>query len=258
MKLIRRLLQVFIIGAVLVVLLSVGAAMISPSIAWRVRLFELKLTGRVPEIPLPWLLRWIRPDSAVNLYHLAEVPNVNASITNLFYTDGQSAAAGSRTFGRVCASCHGDDAHSRTGPNLIAAIVGMTDWKFFSTVKWGRPNTIMVAQPLSDREIWEVGAFLRKSALDAAVGKTDAGAGTVAYQPVSPAMLRDAGRDDECSPMPAIMRAIGMRARARSRATTCSACVWPGPRSCPQTADFRKIHRSLPAAGCLLPSRPRA
>jgi len=200
MKLIKRLLQIFVIGAISVVLLSGGAALVSTSVAWRLKLLKIKLSGEIPEIPFPLLLRWIRPDSPINLHHLAEVPNVNASITNLF-ANRESAAAGARSFGRICAECHGDDARGRagprTGPNLLAAIGNMTDWKFFSTVKWGRPKTIMMAQPLSDLEIWQICAFLRQSALDAAVGKKDSDAGFSSFQPVSPDMLRSAGQTGE-------------------------------------------------------------
>ena len=176
MKLIKRLLQIFVIGAISVVLLPGAAALASTSIAWRLKLLKIKLSGEIPEIPFPLLLKWIRPGSPVNLHHLAYVPNVNASITNLISnysdeTNREAAAAGARNFGRICAQCHGDDAHGQTGPNLLAAISNMTDWKFFSTVKWGRPKTIMTAQPLSDLEIWQVCAFLRQSALDAAVGE---------------------------------------------------------------------------------------
>ena len=202
MKLIKRLLQIFVIGAISVVLLPGAAALASTSIAWRLKLLKIKLSGEIPEIPFPLLLKWIRPGSPVNLHHLAYVPNVNASITNLISnysdeTNREAAAAGARNFGRICAQCHGDDAHGQTGPNLLAAISNMTDWKFFSTVKWGRPKTIMTAQPLSDLEIWQVCAFLRQSALDAAVGKKDSDAQFSSFQPVSPEMLRSAGQAED-------------------------------------------------------------
>ena len=138
----------------------------------------------------------MKPDSPVNLHHLAYVPNVNASITNTL-TDRDSAAAGARTFGRVCSSCHGDDARGRTGPNLLAAITDLSDWQFFATVKWGRPKTMMVAQPLSEREIWQICAFLRQSALDAALGEKSADAAPTRVQPVSAEMLRSAGQSGD-------------------------------------------------------------
>lgn len=202
MNLIKRVLQIFTFAAIFIGVVAVASALVSPSVAWRFRLLREKLTGQIPEIPFSLLLQWMQPGSPVNLYHLAAVPNVNASITNVISdpsttTARDAAAAGGRIFGRTCAPCHGDDAGGRTGPNLIAAIVNMTDWKFFSTVKWGRPNTIMKAQPLSDVEIWQVCAFIRQSALDAAVGKKDSDAEFSSFQPVSPETLRSAGQTGE-------------------------------------------------------------
>ncbi len=196
MKLVKRLLQIFVVGAISVVLLLGAAAFVSPSVAWRLVLLKVKLSGKIPEIPFRLLLEWARPGSPVNLHHLADVPNVNASITNLF-TDGAAAAAGGKNFGRICSQCHGDDALGRTGPNLLAAIGTMTDWRFFSTVKWGRPKTIMIAQPLTDVEIWQICAFLRKSAVEATVGKKDSEAKISSFQPISPEMLLSAGQTGE-------------------------------------------------------------
>jgi alcohol dehydrogenase (cytochrome c) len=192
MRFVKRLLQVFVALLVLVAVCTGLAGIVSPSVAWRLRLLRVKLSGKIPEIPFVLLLKWSRPGSPVNLYHLAAVPNVNASITN-FLTDKESAAAGGRNFGRVCSQCHGDDALGRTGPNLLAAIGNMPDWKFFSTVKWGRPGTIMVAQPLTDAEIWQICAFLRQSAVDAAVGRKAADDKISPFPAISPEMLLTAG-----------------------------------------------------------------
>jgi alcohol dehydrogenase (cytochrome c) len=188
MKLFQRPARILLALALVAVLIVAAASLASPAVAWRVKLVGLKLSGKIPEIPLTTLVRWMPPRSPVNLYHLAEVPHVDVSITNPF-TDRDSAAAGSRTFGHTCASCHGDDARGRTGPDLLAAITRLSDWKFLATVKWGRPGTLMVGQPLSEREIWEVGAFLRQDALYAAIGKKDSVGGSAAYQTVSAAML---------------------------------------------------------------------
>src|SRR5260370_8754786 len=66
----------FVIGAISVVLLSGAAALVSTSVVGRLKLMKVKLSGEIPEIPFPLLLRWIRPGSPVNLHHLAGVPNV--------------------------------------------------------------------------------------------------------------------------------------------------------------------------------------
>ena len=188
MTLLHRPTRILLILGTLAILIIAGGCLVSPAVAWRVKLVGLKLSGKIPEIPLTTLVRWMPPGSPVNLYHLSEVAHPDVSITNPF-TDRDSAAAGSRTFGHICASCHGDDARGRTGPDLLAAVTHLSDWRFLATVKWGRPGTLMAAQPLSDREIWEVGAFLRQDALYAAIGKKDSIGGAPAYEAVSPAKL---------------------------------------------------------------------
>lgn len=193
-------LVIVVCGAVLVggVFIATKA---SPSVAWRVRLLGHKLSGQIPEVPWPLFIKWMRPGSPVNLHHLADEPNANASITNVISDASPdnaraAAAAGERTYGRTCSPCHGDDARGRAGPNLIAAIVNMTDWKFFSTVKFGRTGTLMKAQPLSDVEIWQVCSFIRQSALDAAVGKKNVHTES-SYAPVSAEALSGAGQSGE-------------------------------------------------------------
>jgi alcohol dehydrogenase (cytochrome c) len=200
MKLVMRLLKIITFAIILISLLSITGTLISPRVAWRLTLLKEKLSGKIPEIPSAQLLKWSLPGSHVNLSRLAEVPNVNASIGNIVQSDissetyRESASAGAHAFARNCSQCHGNDARGGTGPNLIASIGNMTDWKFFSTVKWGRPKTIMAAQPLSDLEIWQVCTFLRQSDGDAAVGKKDLETEISPFQPVSPDMLRSGGQ----------------------------------------------------------------
>jgi alcohol dehydrogenase (cytochrome c) len=193
MNLIKRPLQFLVIAAISALLLTVVASSVSPKIAWRVKLVRLKLSGEIPEIPLALLFKWARPDSPVNLYHLTDTGSVDAGISNSF-TDPESAAAGGRKFARVCAQCHGDNARGLTAPDLLAAIVNMSDWKFFSTVKWGRPNSTMAAQPLSDLEIWQVCAFLRESALNGLLRRSGADVALSSFEPVSPDRLLAPGK----------------------------------------------------------------
>ena len=158
MKLFKRLLLISVIAVVSVVLLVGAAAFVSHSVAWRFAVLKAKLSGKIPEIPLPLLFKWLRPDSPTNLRHLAVVPNVNSGVLNP-YVGPNPAEAGARIYRQTCAECHGDNARGRTGPDLLASMGHMTDWTFFATVKWGRPKTIMVAQPLSDLEIWKIRFF---------------------------------------------------------------------------------------------------
>jgi alcohol dehydrogenase (cytochrome c) len=196
MKLFKRLLRILGIGVVSVGLLLVAADLLSHAVAWRFAVLKQKVSGKIPEIPFPMLLRWLRPDSPINLRHLATDPNVNSGIRNP-YEGPNPIAVGARTYRQTCAECHGDNARGRTGPNLVASMGRLTDWAFFSTVKWGRPRTIMIPQPLSDVEIWQVGAFLRQSALDAAVGQKASEAGVPSFSPVSSDMLLSAGQSGD-------------------------------------------------------------
>lgn len=186
---VRRVAQALLLAILGIALAPFAASSLSPQVAWRVRLLTEKLTGQIPQIPLAWLIKWSLPDSPVNLYRLSSTPIVNAAIVNGF-DDRASGAAGERTFGRVCAGCHGDDARGEVAPDLIAAIGGLSDWQFLSTVKWGRRGTLMRPQPVSDLEIWQIEAFIRQTALDAAVGKQYSADPMAAYQPVTPEMLR--------------------------------------------------------------------
>ncbi|MBZ5695454.1 MAG: PQQ-binding-like beta-propeller repeat protein [Acidobacteriia bacterium] len=192
----KRPLRIF--GAIFVIFIMglTAAGFASSEVAWRFTVLEEKLSGKIPEIPFLTLIRWMRPGSAVYLRDLAELPNVNASI-NSFHSDRKSAEAGARVYGRVCTECHGDNARGRTGPDLVAALASMSDWSFFSTVKWGRPRTIMVAQPLSDLEIWQVHAFIRQTTIEMAVGRHSPEAMLPAFQPVTFDMLREADRTGE-------------------------------------------------------------
>lgn len=185
---IQRVAQALLLAISGVALAILVGSFASPQVAWRVRLLTEKLTGQIPEIPLTLLVRWSLPDSPVNLYRLSSTPIVNAAILNTF-DDRASGAEGERIFGRVCAGCHGDDARGEVAPNLVASIGGLSDWQFFSIVKWGRPGTLMRAQPVSDLEIWHIEAFIRQTALDAAVGKKYSANSMAAYQPVTPGML---------------------------------------------------------------------
>jgi len=187
-RILKRLLWIFAVATVLGVILLAASAYFSQDIAWRLVVLKDKMTGKIPEIPSSLLLRWLRPGSPVYLGDLAENPNVNKGITNLL-KGPQAVDAGARVYGRICVECHGDDANGRAGPSLLNAVSNLTDWKFFATVKWGRPKTIMLPQPLTDREIWQVNAFIKKLAIDAALASHSAGSAVPPLSPVTPEML---------------------------------------------------------------------
>lgn len=187
-RLIRFLLRAFSVFILLASVTLATAVYLSPDIAWRVRVVGLKLEGKIPEIPFRSLLRWLIPHSPVDLRDLADVPNANASIRNIF-ADHASATVGSRLYGRVCADCHGESGSGGTAPDLLASVRTQNDWLFFSTVKWGRAGTAMRAQFLSDSEIWQVHAFLRETAVETVVGGEAPGTNPGAATSVPPSML---------------------------------------------------------------------
>ncbi|HET7764428.1 MAG TPA: PQQ-binding-like beta-propeller repeat protein [Burkholderiales bacterium] len=159
-----------LIGLVLLLFLGGAAAaalVLSDGVAWRARVLRAKVLGELPELPLPDLLRWMAPGSPVYLGALAEVPNVRSGIKNLIPLS-EPTEKGTRLFGAHCASCHGDNARGRTGPDLVSLVRNNPDWAFFSAVKWGRPGTSMSPQPLTEMEIWETHSFLRHLSLRAA------------------------------------------------------------------------------------------
>lgn len=195
MKIIKRLALVLLSGIVLLALAVGLGAYLSNTVAWRVRVLKAKLSGKIPEIPFRLLVKWLRPGSPVYLEGLGDLPNVNSGVTNLLH-DRQSADAGARVYGRICAGCHGENAGGKTGPNLLATIGTRSDWAFFSTVKWGQPNTAMTAQSVTDLEIWQVYAYLGATALEVYRTKGSSTAGLPPFQPVTSDALLGGTRSD--------------------------------------------------------------
>lgn len=196
MKIAKRLLAIILLPVVILLVTAAASSYASAEVAWRLAIVKYKLTGKIPELPFNLLLRWIRPGSPVYLGGLAVHPNVNEGVVNLL-SDPQSVAAGAKVYGRICVECHGDNAAGRTGPSLVNAVTSMTDWKFFSTVKWGRPRTIMMAQPVSDLEIWQVNTFIKKTALDIALARRNISAELAPVTPVTREMLLSSNRSND-------------------------------------------------------------
>src|SRR5215831_4938973 len=145
--------RVFLAGAIFLLLLFIGLSFLNRDVRWRFAVLEAKAAGKIPEIPFFTLFSWLRPGTPVYLEGLATVPNVNAAIAN-DRTTTASAENGARIFSAFCQKCHGENGQGAAGPNLVSRLRSSTDWSFFSTVKWGRINTAMARQPISDAQIW--------------------------------------------------------------------------------------------------------
>ncbi|WP_310583120.1 c-type cytochrome, partial [Deinococcus sp.] len=149
----------FMLVALIAGLVAIVTAV--PTLSWRAKVVGLKLAGKIPEIPTTDLARWLVPGSSTYLGGMEMFSNVEAGVLNIWQDDPAYAKRGEEQFLRVCAACHGGNAQGGSAPNLLAFLSRSTDWSFFSTVKWGRKGTAMAAQPVAEREIWEVQAYLR-------------------------------------------------------------------------------------------------
>lgn len=167
MRLRLRLGLFLLIGLTVAVIGLAIVVMRSEALSWRAGVVRAKLAGQLPEIPVRDLVRWLAPESVVFLEPLVETPNVHAAVQNHLRDDPASIEKGKEIYGKSCASCHGDTGRGLAGADLLASLANTTDWAFFATSKWGRPGTAMAAQPLSDREIWQAHAYLRRLALAA-------------------------------------------------------------------------------------------
>jgi putative heme-binding domain-containing protein len=90
---------------------------------------------------------------------------------NPFEGNAEAIQAGMGGFRQRCADCHGTDARGVRAPDItLVWTSGRTDDGLFSTIRRGIPNTEMPAFPAprtSDREVWQMLAYLRTLATSA-------------------------------------------------------------------------------------------
>ncbi len=118
-------------------------------------------------------MTWNRAIAALVLA-LAAVPWLTAQDLpekNPFEGDPVAIQAGMGGFRQRCADCHGTDAHGVRGPDITQIWAsGRTDAGLFRTIRTGIPETEMpafIAPRTSDREIWQMLAYLRTLAAPA-------------------------------------------------------------------------------------------
>jgi len=90
---------------------------------------------------------------------------------NPFEGDAEAVLAGMGGFRQRCADCHGTDARGVRGPDITQVWAsGRTDRGLFETIRRGVRSTEMpafTAPRTSDREIWQMLAYLRTLATPA-------------------------------------------------------------------------------------------
>ena len=79
------------------------------------------------------------------------------------YTSTEDVAAGQTAFGSRCASCHGFDGTGNRGPDLTRGVFrhGSSDRALFLNILNGIPRTGMPSVRLSDKEMWQIVAYVR-------------------------------------------------------------------------------------------------
>ena len=96
------------------------------------------------------------------------------------YSTPEDVTAGKKGFDSRCAVCHGPDGRGNRGPDLTRNVYrhGNSDRAIFMNILSGIPGTGMPSIRLSDREMWQIVAYvatLRRPAGDAAAGDAAAG-----------------------------------------------------------------------------------
>ncbi len=79
------------------------------------------------------------------------------------FTSAEDVAAGQTSFRSRCASCHGFDATGNRGPDLTRGVFrhGSSDRALFLNILNGISGTGMPSVRLSDKEMWQIVAYVR-------------------------------------------------------------------------------------------------
>src|SRR5262249_53346813 len=139
----------------------------SSAVRWRGQIVARKLAGRVDDATWVELFRLMRPGAGHDLTKvITENQSVTATLGNPFWSP-EERRRGAEVFRHRCSICHGMDAKGAEarGPSLVAAANfrdGASDWAIFKNVRYGIPRAGMPPAGLSERESWQVIAFVRQ------------------------------------------------------------------------------------------------
>jgi alcohol dehydrogenase (cytochrome c) len=153
----RRVRLVLLLTVVLVVC---GTVVAVHGLRSRARIAVLKVSGRLPDVDWPDLLRMMSLDSPYHLDRLIATGNPYTSIENP-YTRDADTAAGASSFRMHCAQCH---AGGKGGaPDLEHdGLEHASDWALYQTITRGVPGTAMPPHAYTDRERWQLVAYIRE------------------------------------------------------------------------------------------------
>ena len=149
-----------------VLLAGLGLTIGVHGLRWRAQVLGMKAVGKIPNLAWRDLLRMLPPRSGYYLEPILETGNPYASIENP-YTAEADSAAGARMFRLSCTQCHATG--SGAGPDLLhAPLRHPSDWALYETIRNGLPGTPMQAHEYTDRQRWQIIAYLRSSRRSAA------------------------------------------------------------------------------------------
>ena len=100
------------------------------------------------------------------------------------YTSDEDVAVGEELYASRCSVCHGPEGRGDRGPDLTRQVYrhGNSDRAIFMNILSGIPNTGMPSVRLSDKEMWQIVAYVRSLRAPAEMAETgDADAGRALY-----------------------------------------------------------------------------
>jgi cytochrome c oxidase cbb3-type subunit 3 len=99
----------------------------------------------------------------------ANADDAIAALMGGAHIDKEAAERGRKVFVPTCGFCHGNDAHGKSGPDLVRSPLVLHDNKGDSigpVIQNGRPDRGMPAFPLSAQQIADISVFLHSRAAD--------------------------------------------------------------------------------------------
>ena len=131
--------------------------------SWRVKLYALKATGRVPDLSWNELLQMTRQQGGFGLRAISyDGLSLEGSLHNPYITQ-DALDAGANIFREHCALCHGGEGAGGHGPALNHSGLkhGDSDLAIYKVLRDGITDTPMVPVPLGFTERWQVVGYLR-------------------------------------------------------------------------------------------------
>ncbi|HYI94308.1 MAG TPA: c-type cytochrome [Bryobacteraceae bacterium] len=90
---------------------------------------------------------------------LPDLPNVEKNP----YTKAADIEQGKKLYAGRCAGCHGPSGDGGKGTNLATPVLprGRSDLALYRVIRYGLPETEMPAHNMTQREIWQMAAYVR-------------------------------------------------------------------------------------------------